>query len=146
MKREGFSLLELMTVVILVGILAAFGVPQFRKSMEQSRLDMAAANLESVWTAQRLYKAKEGQFAASLGALGDFLDESFLAKISDSENPFAYSTGSENPSSDFWAQAVRQNSGSWSGTLSISATGILTGQIDYRSGGTWRFALYPPKF
>ena len=52
---HGHTLVELTVVMLVVGVLASFGVPRFVHSLEQSRVDMAATNLRAIWTAQRLY-------------------------------------------------------------------------------------------
>lgn len=124
-KAKGFTILELVTAVTVMAVLVSYGLPQFQKSMEQSRVDLAAANLQSIWTAQRLYRAQHEAFADGISNLTDFLDNSFITSISDIKNPFAYSTALSGTGFD--ALAVRQNSGYWSGTLTITETGQLSG-------------------
>lgn len=41
MDRRGFSLIEMLIVVVLIGVLAAFGVPRIRQGMEASRVSGA---------------------------------------------------------------------------------------------------------
>ncbi len=36
-NRKGFTLVELAVVIVIIGVLAAFGVPRFLKSVERSK-------------------------------------------------------------------------------------------------------------
>jgi len=65
--RKGFSLVELSVVVIIIGVLAAFGVPRMLKSVERSKAAEAFKYLAAVRTSQERYQAREGTYAA-LGA------------------------------------------------------------------------------
>ena len=54
MRRHGFSLIELMIVVGVVGILAALAIPAFTKIQCRSKQSEAKANLKAVATAIRI--------------------------------------------------------------------------------------------
>ena len=68
-SRKGFSLVELAVVVIIIGVLAAFGVPRFRDAVERSKASEAFSFLASVRSAQERYQARQGKYATTLGAL-----------------------------------------------------------------------------
>ena len=63
--RGGFSLVELSVVVIIIGVLAAFGVPRMLKSVERSKAAEAFKYLASIRAAQERYQAREGTYAAT---------------------------------------------------------------------------------
>jgi prepilin-type N-terminal cleavage/methylation domain-containing protein len=48
MKRKGFTLVELAVVIVIIGVLAAFGVPRFRESVERSKASEAYNYLSAV--------------------------------------------------------------------------------------------------
>ncbi len=64
-SRKGFTLVELAVVIVIIGVLAAFGVPQFLKSVERSKAAEAFNYLSAVRSAQERYLAKEGCYADS---------------------------------------------------------------------------------
>jgi prepilin-type N-terminal cleavage/methylation domain-containing protein len=68
-RRAGFSLVELAVVVIIIGVLAAFGVPRMLKSVERSKAAEAFKYLAAVRAAQERYQARQGTYAANLADL-----------------------------------------------------------------------------
>ena len=67
--RKGFSLVELSVVVIIIGVLAAFGVPRLLQSVERSKASEAFKYLASVRAAQERYQARQGTYAGDITSL-----------------------------------------------------------------------------
>ena len=67
--RKGFTLVELAVVIVIIGVLAAFGVPRFLKSVERSKAAEAFSFLSAVRSSQERYLAQYGQYATDLTTL-----------------------------------------------------------------------------
>ncbi len=55
MSRKGFTLIELMIVIAIIGILAAIAIPNFRKAREQAREKACYANIRVILGAIEMY-------------------------------------------------------------------------------------------
>ena len=69
-SKKGFTLVELMVVVIIVGILAAVAVPLYRANLNRAASSEGVALLGSIRTAQRVYYAEHDTYTASWADLG----------------------------------------------------------------------------
>lgn len=69
-KESGFTLVELMIVVAIIGILAAIAYPSYQDSVRKSRRAQAITDLYSIQLAQEKYRANNPLYGtlAQLGA------------------------------------------------------------------------------
>src|ERR1700681_2496125 len=68
--QKGFTLIELMIVVAIIGILAAIAIPNFIKFQARSKQSEAKANLKAIFTAQKAYFQEKDKFSSFTGDIG----------------------------------------------------------------------------
>jgi len=67
--NKGFTMVELMIVVIIVGILTAVGVPLYLNYVQDAKVASAKTLVSSIVTAEKLYFQKTGTFVNVTDAL-----------------------------------------------------------------------------
>jgi type IV pilus assembly protein PilA len=69
-NQAGFSLVELMVVVAIIGILASLAIPSIGKYMAKARQSEAKTQLSSLYTAEKAFFAEYTAFDQRFGAVG----------------------------------------------------------------------------
>ena len=68
--KKGFTLIELMIVVAIIGILAALAIPNFIRFQARSKQSEVKANLKSLFTAERSYFQEHDTYSCNIRVIG----------------------------------------------------------------------------
>ena len=70
--RQGFTLVEVMLVVIIIGIIAAFAVPNIAKFGDDAKIQKAITDLKSIEANLDLHELKKGKYPDSLEEISEY--------------------------------------------------------------------------
>jgi len=70
-RKEGFTLIELMIVIAIIGILAAIAIPQFSAYRTRSYNSAAQSDLRNLATAQEAYFVDENTYGNDVETLAN---------------------------------------------------------------------------
>jgi general secretion pathway protein G len=68
-SRAGFTLIEILLVVVIIGILAAVAVPKFSGRSRQAKEGAAKASIQAIGIALDMYELDNGQYPPNLQSL-----------------------------------------------------------------------------
>ena len=68
-RQGGFTLLEILVVLAIIGLIAAIAAPQVFKSLGGAKTDSAKVQIEALSTGIDLYRLEVGKLPPDLGAL-----------------------------------------------------------------------------
>ena len=100
-RKRAFTLTELMVVVILIGIIAAFALPNYQKSIRKAHERDAVVQLMAIHAASLIYHAQADKFPENTPTLVDINRELGLNVIA---NGMDYTYSSTTPD-EFYATA-----------------------------------------
>ena len=120
MKVRGFTLVEVLIVVIIIGILAAIGIPQFADSIEKAKGGEARAGLGHIQTGEKVYFAERENYTSQLSDLDVTLTQRY------------------------WVFTIVATSTTYTATATRSGGGVRSGQTitmdqDGAISGNWEF-------
>jgi type IV pilus assembly protein PilA len=130
--RRGFTLVELLVVVLILAILMAVALPLYLGAIASSEKGAARANMQTIANANQSYKLRKGTFATAYTDL--YGDTSDLGPAT------AQLKGPGNRSYDFETQACDHD-----GDPDTGVEGIPTGSFAVKSSVTTDGCFIPGK-
>jgi general secretion pathway protein G len=135
--KKGFTLVEILIVVIILGILAAIVIPQFTNASEDARKSSLTSQLQTVRTQVELYKLQHrDQYPTADGTVSGTWDWSKMTSQTDDAGVAYSATDSTSGPFGPYLQSTPKNS--------ISATGasgmaVATDEFDSLEGVEWSY-------
>jgi len=104
-KSNGFTLIELMLVVAIIGILAALAIPRFMTTTQKSKQAEAKGILKQIYVSQRAYMQEFGSYYIIAGTASATSPATFAELDIDISPEARYEYSLSGDSSSFEAKA-----------------------------------------
>ena len=120
--NKGFTLIELITVVIIIAIMAALALPQYTKFVERGQGSTARNALNMIRKAEATYFALESEYNDTMSVLDDEVPE--ISKLALSPE-WSYNITLDNDNVNFIATATRLKGSYSTSYMTITDDGVF---------------------
>jgi len=76
-NKKGFTLVELLVVIVILGILATLAIQSFSGRTDEARVNRAKGDVRTVMSALELYRMDQGAYPTTL----DLLSPNYMKKL-----------------------------------------------------------------
>jgi len=123
--QQGFTLIELMIVVAIIGILAAIAIPAYQDYIARAQVSEAMSLTSGLKTPMAEYYADQGAWPAAVSTVSDIRNGKYVSYIT-------INTGAGATSSSVILEAVMKNSG-----VSAQLQGLSFAVASDDGGSAW---------
>jgi len=126
--KKGFTLLELLIVVVIIGILATFAIPQFLRATERAKLGKAQNSVSLIAQGLNMYYADMGDWPGSLEDIDEYVEISAQTDA-DPDWTYSFSTAADGT----YTVTATRDSGTYSGqTITLNQDNVWSGTHELR--------------
>lgn len=109
-NKKGFTLVELIIVIAILGILTAIAVPKFSGFTTKAKTSADAANIKTIQNAVHVYEAEKGAYPQDVAAMKKLVETYLNNEVPDVKS---------DENNEFYMDKT-------SGKIAIKATGAAT--------------------
>ena len=137
MQQAGFTLVEIMVVVIIIGLLAGIVVPNVMDNLDKANVQKARADFSSLQTALKLYRIDNFNYPTTEQGLEALVSKSSIAPV---PRNFKASGYIDNLNKDPWGndyQYMSPGEGHEYDIYSLGADGVSGGEGQNADVSVW---------
>ncbi len=129
--RKGFTLIEIMVVLVILSLMAMMLVPKIMSRPDQARVTKAKADMATLSSALKLYKLDNGFYPTTEQGLVALVQQPTTEPVPMSWKPDGYIEGTEAPKDPWERQYIYRSPGDNGAAFQIISYGA-----DGKEGGT----------
>ena len=95
--NAGFTLVEILIVVVILGILSAIVIPQFTSASDMAKVNAMATQLQTIRSQLELYRVQHGDYPELVGTPSTTVGWDLLTKKTDADGTVNTTSGKFGP-------------------------------------------------